>query len=228
MPKPKVNHPPSRVLALENTNAQGGGSYYRLEEAEALGRVAQRLGLKVHMDGARLFNACAAGGYEPARAAAFCDTICFCLSKGLGAPVGSVLAASKDLIARAARLRKMLGGGMRQAGSLAAAGLYALKHNLTRLQEDHARAFSLAEGLAAIPGISLDPGLVSTNIVNFSVDLAAPDLERFAEGARHNGILLKSCGHARFRAVTHLDIDDEGIHRALSVISRLMRSMAKA
>ena len=228
MPGPKINHPVSRVLALENTNAHWSGSYYRLEEVEALRGLSTGAGLKIHMDGARLFNACVAGGYLPAEVAALCDTICFCLSKGLGAPVGSVLAASKDNIAQAARLRKMLGGGMRQIGSLAAAGLYALGHNLDRLKEDHARAICLAQGLAAIPGVSLDPGLVVSNIVNFTLDFSEAEAARFARAAKDDGILLKSGGHARFRAVTHLDIGDDDIHRALGVISRLMKEMTRA
>ena len=139
-----------------------------------------------------------------------------------------MLAASKDNVAQAARLRKMLGGGMRQIGSLAAAGLYALGHNLDRLKEDHARAICLAQGLAAIPGVSLEPGLVVSNIVNFSLDFSEAEAARFARAAKDDGILLKSGGHARFRAVTHLDISDGDIHRALGVISRLMKEMTRA
>jgi threonine aldolase len=164
-----IHFPVSRVVALENTSNRGSGAVYPLETVKAITELAKSHGLHMHLDGARMFHACVAGGYSPADLASQFDTVSFCLSKGLGAPVGSMVVSSKENITRAIRERKRLGGGMRQAGILAAAGIYALENNLERLAEDHARARRLAEGLAEMKGVSLNPAHAVTNIVIFDV-----------------------------------------------------------
>ncbi|WP_092219693.1 threonine aldolase family protein [Desulforhopalus singaporensis] len=223
LPSKKINHPNVKVIALENTTVKGSGAFYRLAELEAIWQEARRLNLAVHIDGARLFNGCQAGGYSPAQAARCCDTVVFCLSKGLGAPVGSMIVSSRDNIDKAIRLRKMLGGTMRQAGSLAAAGIFALEHNRARLAEDHARANRLAEGLSGIPGIEIDPALIDTNIVTFDISPLNIAVETFVQQAMESGVLLKSCGFSGIRAVTHLDVNDQDISRAIAVIGRIAK-----
>jgi len=215
--------PPTRAVVLENTHNRGGGTVYPLAAVAAVRAAAQEKGLVMHLDGARLFNACAATGVKPAEYARHFETVSFCLSKGLGAPVGSVLAGSRDLIHQARRWRKVLGGGMRQAGILAAAGLYALDHHLQRLAQDHENAKLLAQGLTEIQGLVLDPDEVETNIVIFQVTrpgLTAPDL---AARLKAEGVLVLAMGPDRIRAVTHLDVDTAGIRRAIEVMAEVMR-----
>jgi len=216
--------PPTRAVVLENTHNRGGGSVYPLAAIAAIGATAKGKGLVMHLDGARLFNACAAAGVKPAEYARHFETVAVCLSKGLGAPVGSVLAGSNVLIHQARRWRKVLGGGMRQAGILAAAGVYALDHHVQRLAQDHENAKLLAHGLAEIPGLALDPDEVETNIVIFQVtrpDLTAPDL---AGRLKAEGVLVLAVGPDRIRAVTHLDVDTAGIRRATEVMAEVMKN----
>jgi threonine aldolase len=201
----------TRLLALENTI---GGKVLPLDYVDAATALAREHGLACHLDGARVFNAATTLGVPVARVAAPFDTVSVCLSKGLGAPVGSVLTGSVSLIAKARRLRKMLGGGMRQAGILAAAGLYALEHNVARLTEDHANAKLLAEGLAALPGVSL--AMPDTNIlfVTIPAEIAAD----FAEHLAQHGIGVTSAyGATQQRWVTHLDVNREAVETALAV-----------
>lgn len=210
----------TRLLALENTL---GGRPLPLEYIEQATQLARQRGLARHLDGARLFNAATAraqltGGsiHEEARRIASCfDSISVCLSKGLGAPVGSLLCGDREFIGRAHRIRKMTGGGMRQAGILAAAGIYALDHNLDRLTQDHALARRLAEGLSDLPGVQVEPP--QTNIL--FVDLTGPARERSAEllaYLKERDIL--ATGLYRLRFVTHLDVDGDGIDRAIAAI----------
>ncbi len=212
-----VHLPISRVLALENTHNRGSGAFYRLEEVAALAALARKHGLAMHLDGARLFHACLAGGYGARELCGHFDTVSACLSKGLGAPVGSVIAGSREMVARAVRVRKQLGGGMRQAGVLAAAGLHALEHNIVRLADDHRRARRLAEGLAELKGVRIDPAEVPTNIVIFDVSPSGRTPQQFCAQAAAEGVLVLPFGGSNVRAVTHLDVDDQGIERALKV-----------
>jgi threonine aldolase len=202
------------VLCLENTHNAAGGKVASLEQLRAVSEVARERGVKVHLDGARLANAAVASGTSMAEFAACADTVMVALSKGLGAPVGSVLAGSAEDLERAWRVRRRLGGGMRQAGLLAAAGLYALRNNLARLAEDHRRARRLAEGLRGLPGLGVPEP--ETNIV--MVDLEDPRLvpERLLGLLQEGGVRLTAFGPRRLRAVTHLDVDDAGVEQAIN------------
>jgi threonine aldolase len=197
----------TRLLALENTLS---GKVVPLDYCRAATMFAHECGLATHLDGARLFNAAAALGVSPASVAAGFDSVSVCLSKGLGAPVGTVLLGTADFIARAHRPRKMLGGGMRQAGVLAAAGLYALEHNVARLAEDHANAQRLAQGLARIEGLAVAPA--QTNMV--FVRIPAAQCEPLARFLRSRGVLARVTPATRL--VTHLDVDAAGIERVLT------------
>lgn len=212
--RPDPHHAPATLLCLENTSNRGGGTIYPLETLDALCDGARVRGLRTHLDGARVFNAVVASGEPLDRIARGFDSIAFCLSKGLGAPVGSILAGPADFIERARRVRKMLGGGMRQTGILAAAGIYALEHHVERLAEDHARARRLAEGLRAL-GLRVDPP--ETNMVYVEIDDAPGASARLeAEGVR-----CFATAPRRLRLVLHLDVDDAGVERAIAGFAAL-------
>jgi threonine aldolase len=215
---PNIHHPKDTLLCLESTHNRGGGSIYPLETLQALRRVATEHGLAVHLDGARLFNAAVATGIPAKEMAAQADSATFCLSKGLGAPVGSVITGTRAFIDRARRARKMLGGGMRQAGIIAAAGIVALETMVDRLQEDHANARVLAEGLASLPGIAIDLAAVQTNIVIFTVNRSDLDAPGLAVKLGEQGVKCFAVSPERIRMVTHKDVDRAGILRALSVL----------
>ena len=207
----------TRLLALENTI---GGKILPTDYVQAATALAKRHGLSCHLDGARLMNAAVALGVPVATLAQPFDTVSVCLSKGLGAPVGSVLVGAKAAIARARRLRKMLGGGMRQAGILAAAGLYALEHNVERLAQDHANARALAEGLAKLPGLTVTPP--DTNIVFVGVEASVgPALA--AHLTQHGIGVVSMYGATRQRWVTHLDVDAQAVEHALSVAAQFLQ-----
>ena len=209
----------SRLLCVENTHNMGGGTVWPLDLLREVTQGARSLGLALHLDGARIMNASVASGVAPDVIAAPFDTVSFCLSKGLGCPVGGLIAGSKELIEKARRYKQALGGAMRQAGILAAAGLYALDHHVERLADDHRRARRLAEGLAEIPGIVIDLESVETNMVYFSHRSVPPDTLRAALAAR--GLLVSASG-GRLRAVTHLDVGDEEIEEALARVKRTL------
>jgi threonine aldolase len=206
--------PRSRVVSVEQTSNMGGGRIWPSERIEEVLGIAREHGLRAHLDGARLMNAVVATGVPAADYSSRFDTAWIDFSKGLGAPVGAVLAASQELIDEAWRYKQMMGGALRQSGILSAACLYALDHNVERLAEDHANARALAEGLAAIPAISIDPAAVESNIVIFEVP-DAPGLER----ALASEVDLLALGPTRVRAVTHLDVDRAEIDVALSAIA---------
>ncbi len=207
---PRDHHnSPATLVALENTHNAGGGSIWPIEHFEAVAAAAHERGLKVHLDGARLFNAAVASGVPAARWAAKCDSVSFCFSKGLGAPVGSIVCGSHVTIERIHRFRKMFGGGMRQAGVIAAAARYALTNNIDRLEHDHANARRLAEGLESI-GLRVDPA-PRTNIVLFHSDRDT-ELLRALESSN---VLVSLMRPGTFRAVTHMDVDSEAIDEAL-------------
>ena len=210
---------PTRVVAVENTHgASGGVCWDRAHLAEVV-QTAHQLGMTTHLDGARLWNAAAATGVSEKELAAGFDSISVCLSKGLGAPVGSLVAGSRALIKACHRFRKMYGGGMRQVGVLAAAGLFALEHHRPRLHEDHANAKALAEALIDAPGIAVDITRVQTNIV--MIDLERGTAPAVVELAREDGVLIHASGAQRLRAVTHLDVTRDGVLHAAKVIAEI-------
>lgn len=217
-----IHLPISRVVSIENTHNRGNGSVYDLGDIKKIAAIAKDNGLAMHLDGARMFHACLAGGYAPTELASHFDVLGFCLSKGLGAPVGSIVASSKELITKAVRVRKQFGGGMRQAGILAAAGLHALNHNLERLAEDHARAGALARGLAEIKGVSLDPAQVQTNIVIFSVKPSGQSPQQVCEALATEGVGVLPFGGDNIRAVMHLHITDADVDAALAAFNKVL------
>jgi threonine aldolase len=212
---------PTGVVSIENTGNMAGGTVYPLETIREICDGAHALGLKVHMDGARVFNAAASAGLAVRDIVAPVDTVMFCLSKALGAPVGSMLAGPKDTIAQGRLYRKRLGGGMRQAGVLAAAGLVALEETPKKLPEDHSNARFLAEGLAGIRGIRIDAKTVQSNIVIFDVSgtgIAPPDL---SARLKKRGVLINGINTRQMRAVTHYDVDRAGCEFALKSIAEI-------
>ena len=221
------HHAPTRLVAIENTHNMGGGLIWAPLAVTEVLAVAAELGIATHLDGARLWNVSAATGTDIATLAAGFDTVSVCLSKGLGAPVGSLLCGSRDLVHRAHRVRKMLGGGMRQAGILAAAGLYAIAHNRARLGEDHANAAFMAAALADLDHVNVDLTRVDTNIIMVDLDEAvgsAPELEL---AARERGVLCVALGPRRLRLVTHLDVDRPACARAVDILTDLLVGGAK-
>jgi threonine aldolase len=203
--------PRPRLVCVEQPTNMGGGRVWPLEQVEAVLEVARSYGLRTHLDGARLMNAVVASGIDAASWAERFDSAWVDFTKGLGAPVGACLAGSAELISEAWRWKQMLGGAMRQAGIIAAGGLHALDHHVDRLAEDHARARRLADGLAGLPGVELDAATVETNILVFAV----PDAPAFCDVLAREDVLVIPLDARRVRAVTHLDVDDAGIERAL-------------
>ena len=219
------HHPRTRLICLENTQGIMGGIPLTAEYTAQVGEIARENGLKLHIDGARFFNAAAALKVDVSELAAPADSISFCLSKGLCAPVGSLLVSSKAFIKEARRTRKMLGGGMRQVGILAAAGLIALRDMPARLHIDHENACVLAEGLAQLPGIELDLSRVQSNMVFFELADNAPiQPQTLREHLKNDyGILINTSGHARrFRAVTHYWISPENVQQTLTAMQQLL------
>jgi threonine aldolase len=211
--------PKSRLVVLENTCNKGGGTYYALDEVRPIAALCRERGLKLHLDGARLFNALVETGETTEDWGAQFDTLSICLSKGLGAPVGSLLIGDAESIRAARRLRKAMGGGMRQAGYLAAAGLYALDHHVERLRDDHRRARRLAERLAELDWVDgLRP--VQTNILIFDVKPPRTAASVLSELARH-GVLASPFGPQTVRFVTHLDFTDEMLEETCRVLGRV-------
>jgi len=213
--RPDSRHfPRSRLLWVEQTSNLGGGSVWPLEKIRAVTAVARRRGLVTHMDGARLMNAVIASGVPAHEWAAPFDSAWIDFTKGLGAPVGAAIAGPRDFIAEAWRLKQQMGGAMRQAGIIAAGGVYALRHHVKRLADDHASAKRLADGLAALPGVALDPATVETNLVFFDLT-GAIDAETAVERLLAHGVRMGALGPRTIRAVTHLDVSAQGIERAL-------------
>jgi threonine aldolase len=215
-----VHFAPTRLVCLENTHTHCGGAVLPVEHMRAVREFCDTQGLRLHLDGARLGNAVAAAGVSLAEYGSLCDTVSICLSKGLGAPVGSLLLGDAETIAAARRARKIYGGGMRQAGIIAAAGLYALEHNLARLTDDNRRARALAEGLAALPLLDVDMGQVQTNIVLAGTRRAGLPAAALAERLRDDGVLALAEGAWTLRFVTHLHIDDDGVEAVLAAVRR--------
>jgi threonine aldolase len=217
---PNVHHAPTALICLENTHNRGGGSIWPLENIRTIRQFACSAGVPMHLDGARLLNACVATGLSPRDYAQYFDSCTLCLSKGLGAPVGSLVIGSKEFIARAHRFRKQFGGGMRQAGILAAAGIYAFEHNVERLAEDHLNAKRLARGIAAIDGLEIDVNSVETNIIFFQVRQSGLTVPQLLARLKDDGVLMGDTGATGIRAVTHLNVSKEGIDRAIEVLRK--------
>jgi threonine aldolase len=207
------------LIALENTHNLGGGIAVELSHMAAIRELAQAHRLPVHLDGARIFNAAIALETTPKKIASYADTVSFCLSKGLAAPVGSLLCGSREFIGQARRMRKALGGGMRQAGIIAAAGIVALETMVERLAEDHLNARALAEGLGLVAGINIRSTKRRTNMVLFDLDGGAEEAHKFVAALRERGVLIGARGPNSFRAVTHYGIERRGIDRAVSAAS---------
>ena len=216
------HYPRTRLLAIENTHNRSGGRCLPVEYMDAAGKLAHSHGLKLHVDGARLWNAAVALNVAPARLVQEADSASVCLSKGLGAPVGSVVVGDADFIKRARRMRKILGGGTRQAGIIAAAGIVAITEMIERLADDHANARKLADGLAKLDGIFLDPETVETDIVYFELRRDDITPAQLSAGLRELGVLLNPSGGNLLRAVTNLSVSSEDVDRAIEAFSRVL------
>jgi threonine aldolase len=217
-----LHTPGTRVIAMENTHNRAGGRIYPFDEMQRVKALAELHGIRVHLDGARLCNAHVESGVSLADYASCADTVSMCFSKGLGAPVGSILVSTSEVIARARRLRKRLGGGMRQAGVLAAAALYAIDHHVERMRDDHRNAKRLASFAEQVPGLAiLFP--VETNIVVIRVDATAFTVESLLTKLREHGVLAVAFGAGRIRMVTHLDVSAEDVERAGAALLALGR-----
>jgi len=213
------------LVALENTHNRCSGAAVGLAHMEEVSTLAHRRGVKLHLDGARIFNAALALETTAARIAGYADTVSFCLSKGLGCPVGSLLCGSGEFIARARRTRKVLGGGMRQAGIIAAAGIVGLTKMIDRLAEDHQNARALAQGLALVAGINVRPAARRTNMVVFDVDGGAEAGRRFQAAMKNDGVLVSPREAASFRAVTHYGISRADVDRAVAVAAHAAEAL---
>jgi len=218
---PNVHIPQTKLICIENTHNRGCGAIYPMKKIRTIYQLAEERKLKMHLDGARLFNACVATGFAVKEYAKYFDSLTFCFSKGLGAPVGSILAGSKEFIKKAHRYRKMLGGGMRQVGILAAAAIYALDNNVKRLAEDHLHAKMLANALAKMDGFQVNPDHVETNIVVFDVSNSGMSVNQAVEKMEEKGVLLVPFGATLVRAVTSLAVSREDIEKAIEVFSRV-------
>ena len=218
-----IHFPRTRLIALENTHNLCGGAPLESAYIRDVAAIARRHGIHLHIDGARLFNAAAALGVPACQLVSETDSVSFCLSKGLAAPVGSVVCGSREFIQTARRARKVLGGGMRQAGVLAAAGIVALNEMIDRLAEDHANARRLAEGLAGISGLELDPGRYATNIVYFDVIQQGLNAAELVARLQREGVRMLAASPNTLRAVTHYEVTAPDIEYALSVMAKAMR-----
>jgi len=222
----KYHFPKSKMVMIENTHNIGGGSVYPIEVVKEISEVAKEKGLVLQMDGARLFNACVALGVEPIEYSRYVNSLSICFSKGLGAPVGSAIAGSKEFIKRAHRFRKMFGGGMRQIGYLAAAAIHALDHNVQKLAEDHKNARLLAEAVSEFDCFLVDLDAVETNMVFFDVVADDLDAASVVSMLREEGVLVGAITNRRIRAVTHLDVNREDVLRATEVFRKLFSERA--
>ena len=223
-PRGHVVYPPTTLVEVENTHNRAGGVIFPAAELERIGAAAQGHDVASYLDGARLFNAAVAKGDDPAALAAPFDLVALSLSKGLGAPGGSVLAGRRADVNELVRYRRMLGGAMRQVGILAAAGIVALEHNVERLAEDHANARLIAERLARSPRVLIDPDRVETNIVVFRLAEDAPDAATVVARAGERGVLVFAFGPRTVRAVTHLDVDRDACLRSAEILVEVVES----
>ncbi|HEX2952841.1 MAG TPA: low-specificity L-threonine aldolase [Bacillota bacterium] len=221
-----IHTPRTGLLCLENTHNRAGGAVLTAEQMKRMADVAHEHGIPVHLDGARIFNAAISLGVDVKELTKEVDSVMFCISKGLSAPVGSLLTGSESFIRKARKNRKLLGGGMRQAGILAAAGIVALETMIDRLREDHQNARRLAESLAKLPGIGIDPADVVTNILIFSVKDLKISADAFEELLAQEGLLCSSFGPTDVRFVTHKDVTAGQIEEAIKILTRLTHQLA--
>jgi threonine aldolase len=219
-----IHYPVTKLLCLENTHNRCGGAVLTADYSDGCCQLAHKYGLKVHLDGARIFNAAIALGVPASELATHFDSVCFCLSKGLSAPVGSLVCGDSDFVDKARKWRQMVGGGMRQAGVIAAAGIIAIQKMIPRLVEDHANAKRLANGLTNIPGIIVNPETVQTNIVNFDLP-SKTTADIFVQQIRVSGVKFNSRGGQRVRAVTHRMISEADVDEAIERISLLIKGL---
>ncbi|MCK4428547.1 MAG: low-specificity L-threonine aldolase [candidate division Zixibacteria bacterium] len=216
-----IHVPQTTLICLENTHNRAGGTIYPIEEIKKIREATKPLGIKMHLDGARLWNATIATGIPLDEYARHFDSVSVSLSKGLGAPIGSVICGSSDFILIARRNRKMFGGGMRQVGIIAAAGIYAIENNFNRLNEDHRNAKALAEGLSKIPKISVDSESVQTNIVVIDIKESGMEVGEVLEELKEKGVLAVPFGRNKIRCVTHLDVTRDDIDQALETFQQI-------
>jgi len=219
---PIYYNPRTSLVCLENTHNKAGGTIYPLEEIQKIHDVARNKNLALHLDGARLWNASVATGISPKEYARYFDTVSVCFSKGLGAPVGSALIGTREKIESARKYRKIFGGGMRQIGIIAAGALFALDHNVERLQEDHDKAKWLAKELISLPSIQLDLNSVQTNIIIFSLTGRSESAQELISKLKASGVLISDMGISTLRAVTHLDVSMDHIKKASATIKSLL------
>ncbi len=223
-----LHAPLTRIVSIENTHNSSGGRVWPLADVVAVAETCRELGISLHLDGARLFNAAVALGVPAAEIATHAETVTICLSKGLGCPLGALVAGSHDAMRRARRYKHLFGGAMRQAGIVAAAGVYAFEHHIDRLADDHARAKRLAEGFAAA-GLPVEPDDVETNFVQVDVAPLGLDKAEALERLHQAGVGLSGTVHpTRLRAVTHLDVTDEDIGRAIEIAPQALGALARA
>jgi threonine aldolase len=220
------HQPRTRLVSVEQTSNLGGGTVWPLAALRAVAEVAHRRQLRTHMDGARLMNAVVASGVPAHEQARGYDSVTFCLTKGLGCPVGALVAGDREFIREARRYKQLFGGAMRQAGIIAAAGLYALDHNVDRLAEDHANAKLLARGLAEIPGVTLDLEHVETNMVFFDVAQTGLTAQDVVDRLLAHGVRMGAVGRTLIRAVTHLDVSRTDVERAVAVAQEVLGKRA--
>lgn len=225
--EPYIKHqslhtPGTRVIAVENTHNHAGGTIFPLEEIKKLSELAKEQNIRMHLDGARIWNAHVATGISLAEYAQYFDSISCCFSKGLGAPIGSMIVGDSEYIEKARRFRKMLGGGMRQVGLLAAAALYAVENNIPRMAEDHQNARKLAENLATLKGINIDLESVQTNIVIFDIRETGQTVPQILQALKAEGVLAVQFGAAKIRCVTHLDVNSADIETALDKFRKVI------
>jgi|SRR6185312_5330764 len=223
-PRGHVVFPATTLVEVENTHNRGGGLVFPQEEVEKICAVARGMNIATFLDGARLFNASVASGLELAKLAKPFDIVAVSLSKGLGAPVGSILAGEKSVLEKAVRYRRMFGGAMRQCGIIAAGGLYALRHNILRLADDHHNAALIATRVAQSPKIKLDPSSVKTNIIIIHLDSNAPSAAKVVARCKEQGVLLLAFGERTVRLTTHLDVKEEACRRAADILVRAIES----
>ncbi len=219
-----AHFPRTQLICLENTHNRAGGTIFPLEEIRRIRETARSHNLKMHLDGARLWNASVATGIPMNEYAQYFDSVSVCFSKGLGAPVGSMLTGDADLIRQAHRNRKIFGGGMRQAGILAAAALYAIDHHIDRLAEDHSRARKLAEAVSTLPGLFVDLEYLHTNLIFIELQNCALSAAQAVDALREQGVLIMATGPSRLRAVIHLDVPEQQIDQAIGAFQKVFKN----